>query len=422
MTDDMIVSRGGRLRRALATQARSTPFLYGAALTAARMLPVLAVFLASHLLGAAEFGSLAVLVTSVTVASLLADSGTDNAAGWAASHVDDTASARRILAALVQTRLFVATCATVALAAPQLTYIPGSAAAHALMLALAVAGNCLASFNAAKRIELRIAGAGEPRALLVEKLGVSLLFTGWLLVSSPSSLSVVWGYLGASVIGPLFAMQPVSRADFRTSIRDIRGLLGHAAPFIVTTLCSAAIWRLATFVLAHSEKLAQAGYLTLAYYPVQALSTIPNLSAPLLLIRGNQRRLSMRRSMLIGLAMGILLTSLALLSTLLIHHTFLREVFAPDATSALRVLLLALPFLWLNPMLVSYLRLRSGPWSPTVAHVMAGAGALAVTAAVVPKHGATAAAGVIAGAEAVVALALIALVLVTRRSFGAGRP
>ncbi len=403
------------LKDTLTRALRATPFAYGALLVLARALPVVTIIVASRLLPADEFGSLAVLITAITVASLIADAGTDNAAGWIASHADTQEQADRTLGALVYTRVAVAGLATAALTVPQLGFLAGNAANHVGILVVAVLGNCLASLNAARRIRMRVVGGGEPRAILLEKLCLSVAFGAWLALAPATELSVVWGYVLANLLAPIVASPLLPWVNMRSSAAAIGALLGRAAPFILTTLCSALTWRAATFLLAESDQLDQAGYLTLAYYPIQVIATVPAVSAPLLLIKGRSAQLSMRMSLFSALGVGVLIAGVCLGLSLLPEMLGMGGHLNGDAVLAFQVMLLAVPLVWINPILISHLRLKMDAWRPTLAPLVSAVAALALALAVVPSKGAPGAAAVIACAELITCVGLLILLSIQRR-------
>lgn len=389
---------------------------------AARTLPVITIFVASSLLSPQEFGSLAVLITCITLATLIADAGTDNAAGWRASHARTKDESDRILAALVYTRCTVALVATVSLTLPQASFLPGSTAAAVAIASVAALGNVLAAYNAARRIRMRVEGDGEPRALLREKLVLSATFAVWLLVVPPSATSLIWGFLIANVAGPLVAARRPYRVHLATTKSDVLELLKQAAPFITTTLCAALTWRVSTLILAHTGQVEEAGYLTLAYYPVQALSTIPNLAAPLLLIRSKQSELSFRQSAYVAVATGTGLALFGLAACWTVSQSWSPFSLPGSTVETLAILLLAMPMLWANPILVAQLRMQAGPWRPTIAPIIASTIAFAAALNVVPSGGAPAAASVIAGAETLVSILLLLLFWSGLRESSAQRP
>lgn len=395
--------------RGIRRNVARSPFSYGALLTAARALPVITVFAASYALSANSFGALAVLITSITVATLIADSGTDNAAGWLASRATSPRAKREVLASLAYTRVTVAAVATVLLVVPQLhDVVEGRVAAWAVLV-LAVIGNTLAAYNAARRVRLRIDGAGEPAALLAEKLGVSCVFGVSLIVLPTDATWIVFGYLAACIVGPALAFRPQSRESLRASRASTWALLRHAAPFIVTTLASAVIWRASTFVLAHFDHLDQAGFLTLAYLPVQALVSIPNLAAPLLLIKGHRAAESAESTARTAVAFGAFLGVAGIVAVEVLQLVTGDAVLHPQAADALQVFLLAMPLLWLNPILIARVRLTLGPWAPTATQALIAALAVGAALLILPQGTAVDAAAIVAFAEVAIVLSLSAL-------------
>lgn len=403
------------LTRHVLERTRQTPLIYGGLLVLARSVPVIPIFAASVLLPDDEFGALAVLVTSVTTASLVADSGTDSAAGWLASHASSQAKSDRILSALLYSRVTIAAAATVILTLPQTPFLPGDGIVDGFVLMAAVSGNCLASWNAAKRVRMRIIDESEPRAMLLEKLTVGLVFVAWLVFMPHSGASIMWGYLASTIVGPLVAVQPISKIDLRSSFGEAKTLLVRAAPFIVTTLSAAITWRTSTFVLAHDDQLAQAAYLTLAYYPVQLFASIPASAAPLLLVKRRSEALSFKQTAKVAFSAGLLVAVALFAGAILIRQTGLASSVNSDAIHSLQILVLAMPFIWLNPILASYLRLRAGVWQPTVTISICGIAAVIAAIMLVPATGAVGAACVITGAETLSCLLLLTRSIVQRQ-------
>ena len=65
----------------------------------------------------------------------------------------------------------------------------------------------------------------------------------------------------------------------------MRGLIITTLPYALSALSTAVIWRGGVFTLSSKGYLIESGFFSLASYPVQALSTVPALTAPLLLVK-----------------------------------------------------------------------------------------------------------------------------------------
>jgi O-antigen/teichoic acid export membrane protein len=398
------------MRSWLRKAVRRTPLGYGALLTLARMLPVGVLVAVSQMVEADTFGKLAIVVTALNVATLLTDAGTDNAAGALASAAEDQAAQDRVLATLVYSRLGISLVATSVLVLPQLYAISSVAAATLLGIAALVA-NGLAAFNAAKRIRLRVNGGGEPKQFLREKLVIAIGFVVGIAVLPRTTEGMVTAFLAASIVGPLVTLQPLTLHRARPRARDMRQLLAYAAPFILTTALAAITWRVATFILSAHGEYEQAGYLALAYYPVQAFSTVPNLAAPLLLVRRHAEALSARVTAEAAALMGTVIAAVILAATFVLPGLTNDVMNGSDGVATLRYLALGMPFLWVNPILVTHIRQTQGAWRPVIVPLFTGFGALAASVALVPSQGAPGAAAIITAAEAIAAWLLVVMVL-----------
>lgn len=374
-----------------------TPFPYGIALTAARLLPVAVLFVANQFVDAYNFGALTVVVTAITTAMLLSDAGMDSAAGWAASRTSTVCEGERVIGSLALLRVAVAGVATIFLAGPAVA-AEFDAPTGVAMILLAVCGNSLAAYNGARRIAFRVAGAGERQALLIEKATVALWFGAALIVVSPSAEPMILAFLGANLIGPLTALVTVSGAQVRLQRTAVRALLDVAAPFLCTTAVSAVVWRSGIFVLAATGRTEVAGAMALALYVVQLFSMVPNLGAPLLLVAGRSG-LSARASSQAAVAAGTTVAVAIWFVTLVLPQPSADVLGGSSGVEALRVLALSMPLLWLNPIVVAHLRATSGVWTPLRVLVPVGLLSIPATLLVVPSGGAVGAAGVILAGE-----------------------
>lgn len=391
-------------------------FLYGGSLAFARAFPILALLAASWLLSPQQFGQLAIFVTAVTTASLLADSGTDSAATWHASRQSETASQARALAALNWLRIAAATILTAGLTLAQINVWGASNWGPTIAAVLiAVAANSLSARNGVHRVRLRINGVGEPRSLLTEKLTGGLLFLAlvWPVSAMPEYLPVT--YSATALAGALVVAKRPTKAEFSTSFLTLVGFGRIASPFMISALCAAVVWRAPTFVLGSLGDVAAAGYLALAIYPIQLLTTVPVLTAPLLLVRGGEHSKTGRSMVALGATIAFI-ASLALAGVLLIYINWSPiQIVEEPVVVALLILCLCIMPLWINPLVSSWLRGNVSVWFPTLTHIL---GALVAIALVFPAaHGwsAAGAAAVIVTSEVTVLAALVCVAVITRR-------
>lgn len=360
--------------------SKSSPLVYGGVLAFARGLPILALLFASLRLEHDKFGQVAVLVTAAATAALFADSGTDSAATWLLSRTR-TKGRAPVISALTYYRGLVAGGATAILVGTQIQVIDGDYALNLIIVVLCCLGNMLGARNSSNRIALRIDATGEKRSILLEKAGIGILFMvlTWMVPAEPQWILV--GYGIATVVGGVVASRPLSRAEWSTSWSDVRRLASATLPFVATTMCSAVIWRLPTFVLGQTGQLAEAGFLALASYPIILVTSIPVLSAPLLLVKGGAHSsnplATVRKGAFAGLVCACLIGGAALVAMALP----LDSLIAPDVLSTILVLSASTIPLWINPLMVATLRVRKGLWIPITANF---AGAVVGVMALVP--------------------------------------
>ena len=173
------------------TPANSSPFVYGSLIALAQELPVLVILVASLFLSDEAFAIVAILVTTVTTASLLSDSGMDAAATFLASRQSNKRDKEEVLAALNFVRVTVAGLTTICLITIQ--YVSASHLnnrdAQVLVAVLVVTGSLLAARNSAYRVQLRLKDIGEPRALLLEKAWLAIAMLALLLVLPKNATS-----------------------------------------------------------------------------------------------------------------------------------------------------------------------------------------------------------------------------------------
>lgn len=388
--------------------SKSSPLLYGGVLAFARGLPILALLFASLRLANDDFGQVAVIVTAAATAALFADSGTDSAATWLLSRTHDKGRAP-VISALTYYRGLVAGGATAILVGTQIHVIDGDDPWNLIIVILCCFGNMLSARNSSKRIALRIDSVGERRSILLEKAGIGILFMlmTWLVPADPQWILV--GYGIATVAGGLVASRRPSIAEWSTSWSDIRLLASVTFPFVATTLCSAVIWRLPTFVLGQTGQLAEAGYLALASYPIILLTSIPVLSAPLLLVKGGAHSSNPLATVRNGAAAGLICACFIGGAVLIAMFLPLEKFIATDVLSTVLILSASTIPLWINPLMVATLRVRKGLWVPMIANVTgAGVGAVALFPFINAWH-AEGAATTIVLAEAVILVILLVI-------------
>lgn len=343
-------------------------FMYGGMMTFARGLPVLALLLASIMLSGDSFGRISVVVTALATASLLSDSGMDAAATWLLGGANKTTSPARTISALIALRIVVSTIVVLVLIAPQAGALSGNGSGALLLLVCAIAAAAMA-YCSAMRISLRVSGAGEVRALLAEKLVGGVLFLLAIFVLGGGLADRVWIYPATCLLGCLVVMlwQRVALVGFGVDV--VRKLLESAAPFVVTTMCAAIVWRLPVFIVGANGDYEAAGFLALASYPILLLSSVSVLSAPLLFLRRGQRA---QRAIDIGstVAMGLVCTFSIWLACGVIEYF---EISLPIDERVLLVVAVFAPVLlplWLNPQISAWLRLNHSPWLPTLPAVV----------------------------------------------------
>lgn len=393
--------------------SRPSPFVYGGVLAFARGLPILALLFASLRLEPDKFGQVAVMVTAAATAALFADSGTDSAATWLLSRTR-TKGRDPVVSALTYYRGAVAGGATAILVGTQTHVVEGHDSLKAIIVILCCFGNMLSARNSSNRIVMRIAATGERRSILQEKAGIGILFMAltWMVPAEPQW--ILAGYGIATVIGGLLASPRPRREEWSTSWSDVRRLASAALPFVATTMCSAIIWRLPTFVLGQTGQLAEAGYLALASYPIILLTSIPVLSAPLLLVQGGIHSTNPLSSVRKGAVAGLICASVIGGSALIAMALPMERLVATNVLSTILVLSVSTIPLWVNPLMVATLRVTKGLWVPLAANVT---GALVGVVALVPlitTWRAEGAATAIVLAETVV-LSLLLLIFTFRR-------
>lgn len=360
--------------------SKSSPLVYGGVLAFARGLPILALLFASLRLDHNDFGQVAVVVTAAATAALFADSGTDSAATWLLSRTRDNGRAP-VISALTYYRGVVAGGATALLVGTQIQVIDGDDPWNLIIVILCCLGNMLSARNSSNRIALRIVSSGERRSILLEKVGIGILFMllTWLVPGDPQWILV--GYGIATVVGGLVASRRPSRAEWSTSWLDVRRLASATFPFVATTMCSAVIWRLPTFVLGQTGQLAEAGYLALASYPIILLTSIPVLSAPLLLIKGGAHSANPLSTVRKGAAVGLVCACVIGAAALVAMALPLEDFIATNVLSTVLVLSASTIPLWINPLMVATLRVSKGLWAPIMANIT---GAVVGAAVLIP--------------------------------------
>lgn len=387
---------------------KKSPMVYGGILAFARGLPILALLLASLRLDHHLFGQVAVVVTASATAALFADSGTDSAATWLLSRTD-TPGRAPIISALTYYRGLVAGSATAILVGTQVHVVDGDAFLMSLIVILCCVGNMIGARNSSNRIILRIDSSGEKRSILLEKGGIGILFTAITLVVPADPQWILLGYGVAMIAGGLAASRAPNSEEWLTSWANIRQLAVTTMPFVATTICSALIWRLPTFVLGQRGQLAEAGYLALASYPIILVTSIPVLSAPLLLVKGGVHSSNPLSTVRKGAAAGgvsaIVISGFVLFALTLPLERFI----APDVLWTILVLSLSVIPLWINPLMVAAIRVKMGLWVPMAANLAGAVVGVAVLVPFVSSWHAEGAAITIVLAETVILAALLAI-------------
>ncbi|WP_275890691.1 MULTISPECIES: oligosaccharide flippase family protein [Stenotrophomonas] len=345
-------------------------------MTFARGVPILALLLASILLTGDAFGRVSIVVTALATASLLSDSGMDAAATWLLGGADEAASPAQTLSTLIVLRVCVSIVAVVALIAPQASALAGGGSGLVLVLTCSLAAAAMA-YCSAVRISLRVAGAGEVEALLWEKLVGGMLFLLALLLLGSSLADHVWIYPATCLLGCLTVLLGRRLGLAAFAVSDVLRLLRSAAPFMVTTICAAVVWRLPVFLLGAAGNYEAAGFLALASYPILLLSSISVLSAPLLFLRRAQdaREGGGFRS---TVAMGGACTVAIWLGYAAVEISGLSLPIDGRALVVLAVFAPVMVPLWLNPQLSAWLRLHVSLWVPTVPALFGAAVGVAV--------------------------------------------
>lgn len=354
-------------------------FVYGGMMTLARGVPILALLVASILLTDDAFGRISIVVTALATASLLSDSGMDSAATWMLAGADEVASPAQTLSALIVLRVCVSIAAVVALVTPQAGALAGGGSGLVLVLTCSLAAAAMA-YCSAVRISLRIGGSGEVAALLREKLVGGGLFLLALLSLGGSLADHVWIYPATCLLGCLATLLGRRLGLVAFALGDTLKLLRSAAPFMVTTICAAVVWRLPVFMLGAAGNYEAAGFLALASYPILLLSSISVLSAPLLFLRRAQdarpggdfrSTVAMGAACAVAIWLGYAAVKISGLSVpvdgrVLMVLAFFAPVLVP---------------LWMNPQLSTWLRLHASLWVPTLPALLGAVVGVAVVSA-----------------------------------------
>lgn len=381
----------------------------------ARGLPVLVILVASMRMTVDDFGKLALVVTGITTASLLADSGTDNAATWLLSRATTVTAQERLFGSLRGLRCILAITLTFCLTAPQIQLLTTDAVSWAAFAALFCLANCLTANNAASRVMLRIKGKGEPERLLAEK-GISgaLFLAGVILFPASAELYCLAYGIGA-LVGAASLTQKSGLRRWRLGGKTVGTLIRAAIPFTLTTVCSAVVWRAPIFVLGSMGEISQAGFLTLATYPVQLLSSIPVLAAPLLLVKGGRHQGDTFEQAKRGAASGLILMTLIAICSVALKSISVDFIVDDIVWTTLLILCISLLPLWINPLFTASLRVQSGLWTPTVANATGAALMLMVVVPTTLSAGAVGAATSIVVAETGVLVTLLAIAFATKK-------
>lgn len=362
-----------------------------------------------------DFGKLALVVTGITTASLLADSGTDNAATWLLSRATTVTAQERLFGSLRGLRCILAITLTFCLTAPQIQLLTTDAVSWAAFAALFCLANCLTANNAASRVMLRIKGKGEPERLLAEK-GISgaLFLAGVILFPASAELYCLAYGIGA-LVGAASLTQKSGLRRWRLGGKTVGTLIRAAIPFTLTTVCSAVVWRAPIFVLGSMGEISQAGFLTLATYPVQLLSSIPVLAAPLLLVKGGRHQGDTFEQAKRGAASGLILMTLIAICSVALKSISVDFIVDDIVWTTLLILCISLLPLWINPLFTASLRVQSGLWTPTVANATGAALMLMVVVPTTLSAGAVGAATSIVVAETGVLVTLLAIAFATKK-------
>lgn len=387
---------------------RGLPFGFGVIVSLARALPVLALFATGERLSAPDFGILGVIVTAQTVTTALMDAGTDGAATFVGSR--DSVLRRDLVSALSRTKAVLALMGTGLFLVPALLLLRLALPAFLLLTAVFVVGNLAAAATATRRIAHRLTGApayAEARSLLREKTLTAVVFLGAGLTLPASAGALAFGFGLAVVLGPAVGRLPaIERGEGRPAYRT---LLLNALPFAAGILAALLVWRFTVALLAAQGELAEAGFFTAAYYPVQALAAVPAASAPLLLLRalrgGPTDRMILTWATLLGCACAATLIGVLLLA----RPVLPTPLQADSGFDAALICLLSLPAIWFNTSAASLLRRRMGVWA--VAPAQGAAMVIGVTAALllVPGRGAVGGAFALVLAECTAAVIILAI-------------
>lgn len=403
------VLRGG-------TAPTASTFSYGLALAFARGLPVIAMLVASLRLPASEFGIVALLVAAITTVSQVADAGMDSGTSWLASRTEGRVRVDQIFGGLTSVRTFVSLIAAVALVTPQVLLASDRAMVQWSLAVISILGCVCAGMNSAQRLRMRVEGAGERPAILLEKSVLSVFFLSWLVLAPSTAVSICFGYSTAALVGPVVARVLLRSQTWRTSAASLRSILITCAPFILMAVFIALTWRATTFWLGHVTDAAAAGYFVLAYYPIQFIVSVPVAAAPLLLIanryNSTQEKAVMKRAILMGSVTALAIIGMCVAAIPIVPDS----VVSHDVIKTLGVLGLCLPFLWCNPVLMSLIRARGGLWLPTISSAAGAAVALVFLYVLAPGLGAVGAAiSVVAGEACHLTLQVIFLRVQTKR-------
>lgn len=341
--------------------------LYGSVLTFARGVPVIAILAASWILPGDDFGVLAIYVTAITTASLLADSGTDSAATWFLSRSAADEYPRRF-GALFSLRLASSLVLTIGLVWSQIPlWGPEAGELMWLVAILAVVANLLAGANAASRIELRISGSGERGRLLLEKCIAGIIFICVALIVGDDVSALLLAYPSSLIFGCVVAAR-WGRWP-RPNLVLVPRLIHNAAPFIVSSISAAIVWRLPITLLAVAGLTSEAGYFALMSYPLQLFGSIAVFGSALLLVRRPENEGSSRPN-LSGIALFACAITAALATAIWATNYIAPDlIFDRDAVLTGLLLAISLPALWLNPIMSASLRAEDHVWTPTLAHI-----------------------------------------------------
>ena len=372
--------------------------MYGGLLTLARGIPIIALFIAATLLPEDGFGRISIVVTAIATASLLSDSGLDTAATWLLARTDQGVEFGAIVSSLVLVRMALAAVAVLAMLGPQASVLVGGSDNAFMLLAFSVAAGMAMAYCSALRIQLRVRGHGEVETLLVEKLSAGVLFIILVILLKEELLNELWVYPACCLIGAVAAALGRRLQAGSPTFTAVRRMLSAAAPFVVTTVAAALVWRSPVFLLGTQGAFEEAGFFALASYPIILLSSVSVLSAPLLLLQGRVNQVEKRHFQITALVGVVAAVALIIVAAVGSSGVFPLPV-ATASLATMAYLAPALVPLWLNPQLSTWLRTRVGLWAPTLPSIAGAVVGIGVILWLIPTHGSKGAAIGIVTAE-----------------------